>query len=103
MLRRLPRRLDRLTDAAEHGRLSLGVRLLADRRDRELVTRLWHQGIMTVIAATAGIMAALLFTVGPGPLVTPGVGLFWVLGAALLCIATVLALRVLMAVLRRPE
>ncbi|GAB2609179.1 ABC1 kinase family protein [Pseudactinotalea suaedae] len=103
VLRRLPRRLDRLTDAAEHGRLSLGVRLLADRRDRELVTRLWHQGIMTVIAATAGIMAALLFTVGPGPSVAPGIGLFWVLGGALLCIATVLALRVLMAVLRRPE
>lgn len=103
VLRRLPRRLDRLTDAAEHGRLSVGVRLLADRRDRELVTRLWHQGIMTVLAATAGIMATLLFTVGPGPTVAPGIGLFWVLGATMLCIAVVLALRVLMAVLRRSE
>lgn len=103
VLRRLPRRLDRLTDAAEHGRLSLGVRLLADARDRELVTRLWHQGIMTVLAATAGIMASVLLAVGPGPTVTPGVGLFWVLGATLLCISVVLALRVLMAALRRSD
>lgn len=103
VLRRLPRRLDRLTDAAEHGRLSVGVRLLADRRDRELITRLWHQGLMTVLAATAGIMATVLFTVGPGPLVAPGVGLFWILATTLLCIAVILALRVLMAVLRRTE
>ncbi len=101
VLRRLPRRLDRLADAAEHGRISVGVRLLADRRDRELLTSLWHQGLQTVLAATAGIMAALLFSVGPGPAVTAGIGIFWVLGSALLCIATILALRVLMTVLRR--
>lgn len=103
VLRRLPRRLDRLTDAAEHGRLSLGVRLLADRRDRELLTRLWHQGLLTALAATAGLMSAVLFAVGPGPRVTGDIGIFWVLGAALLCCALILALRVLMAVLRRSE
>lgn len=103
VLRRLPRRVDRLADAAEHGRLSFGVRLLADRRDREFVTRLWHQGVQTVLAATAGVMAVLLFTVGPGPGSTGGVGIFWVLGAALLCVAVILALRVLMSVLRRDD
>lgn len=101
VVRRLPRRLDRLTDAAEHGRLSVGVRLLADRRDRDLVTTLWYQGLQTVLAATSGLIAALLFVAGPGPYVTPGIGVFWVLGAALLCISVILGLRVLMAVLRR--
>lgn len=103
VLRRLPRRLDRLTDAAEHGRLSFGVRLLADRRDRDLLIRLWYQGLQTVLAATAGVMSALLFTIGPGPGGSRGVGIFWVLATALLCCAVVLALRVLMAVLRRQE
>lgn len=103
LLRRLPRRLDRLTDAAEHGRLSFGVRLLADRRDRDLVIRLWHQGLQAVLAATAGVMSALLFTIGPGPGASQGVGIFWVLATALLCAAVILALRVLMAVLRRPD
>lgn len=101
VLRRLPRRVDRLADAAEHGRLSVGVRLLGDRRDRDLVVRLWHQGLQTVLAATAGLMAVALFAIGPGPGASRGVGVFWVLGTTLLCAASVLALRVLMAVLRR--
>src|SRR5471032_472476 len=34
MLRRLPRRLDRITGSLEHGRLGLNIRLLADQSDR---------------------------------------------------------------------
>jgi ubiquinone biosynthesis protein len=38
MLRRLPRRIDRITAAIEGGRLNVNVRLLADERDRGTVT-----------------------------------------------------------------
>ncbi|HEX6336004.1 MAG TPA: AarF/UbiB family protein [Jiangellaceae bacterium] len=38
LVRRLPRRLDRITSALEHGRLSTGVRPFADDRDRRVVT-----------------------------------------------------------------
>jgi ubiquinone biosynthesis protein len=42
MLRRLPRRVERIASAAEHGRLSVHVRLFADERDRRTVTGLLH-------------------------------------------------------------
>lgn len=38
MLRRLPRRIDRIGGALEDGRLTLSVRLLADPSDRRYVT-----------------------------------------------------------------
>ncbi len=60
MLRRLPRRVERIASSAEHGRLGLNVRLLADDRDRRFVTGLLHQVLLTVLGATAGLMAVLL-------------------------------------------
>ncbi|TDE98909.1 AarF/ABC1/UbiB kinase family protein [Occultella glacieicola] len=101
ILRRLPRRADRLADAAEHGRLSLGVRLLADPRDRRFVTGLWHLALLALLGATAGLMSVVLFAVGPGPLVTPEIGVYHVLGSTLLCISVILVLRVLIVIFRR--
>lgn len=43
MLRRLPRRVERIASAAEHGRFSMNVRLLGDERDRRFLTGLLHQ------------------------------------------------------------
>jgi ubiquinone biosynthesis protein len=59
MLRRLPRRLDRIGGSLGHGRLGLNVRLLADASDRRYVTALAHQFILTFLAATLGVMAVL--------------------------------------------
>ena len=56
MLRGLPRRIDRIGDALEHGRLRLNIRLFADDQDRRLVTGLLHQALLTVIGAAAGVM-----------------------------------------------
>jgi ubiquinone biosynthesis protein len=67
MLRRLPRRVERIAGAAEHGRLSVQVRLFADERDRRHVTGLLHQVLLTILAATAGIMAVLLLGTAGGP------------------------------------
>ena len=100
MLRGLPRRIDRIGDAAEHGRLRLNVRLFADDQDRRLVTGLLHQVLLTVIGATAGVMAALLLGAGEGPRLSPEVGLFPLLGYGLLIIAAVLVLRVLVTIFR---
>ena len=68
MLRRLPRRLERIAGAAEHGRLSVQVRLFADQRDRRHLTGLLHQVLLTILAATAGIMAVLLLGTDRRPL-----------------------------------
>lgn len=102
MLRRLPRRLDRLTGALEEGRFNVNVRLLADRRDRRTVSALLNQVLLTVLAATAGIMAVLLIGLRGGPAMTRTVGVYQFMGYCLLVICAVLALRVLVVIFR-PE
>ncbi|WP_307845456.1 AarF/UbiB family protein [Planomonospora sp. ID67723] len=100
MLRRLPRRVERIASAAEHGRFGVNVRLFADERDRRHVTGLLHQVLLTVLAATTGIMAVLLLGTAGGPPVTPEVGLFQLLGYNLLVVSAVLGLRVLVVIFR---
>ena len=100
MLRRLPRRLDRIASAAESGRLSVNVRLFAEERDRRYVTGILHQALLTVLAATSGIMAALLLGTPGGPRVAPDVGLYQLFGYSLFVVAAVLALRVLVLIFR---
>jgi len=100
MLRRLPRRLDRITAALEAGRLGISVRLLADERDRRVITSLLHQVLLTVLAATAGIMGVLMLGLHGGPSLTPRVSLYQFFGYCLLVVASILALRVLVAVFR---
>jgi ubiquinone biosynthesis protein len=100
MLRRLPRRVERIASAVEHGRLSVGVRLFADERDRRQVTGLLHQVLLTILAATAGIMAVLLLGTAGGPRVTASVSLYQLFGYSLLVVAAILALRVLVLIFR---
>jgi ubiquinone biosynthesis protein len=103
MLRRLPRRIDRIAAAAESGRLGLNVRLFADERDRRHVTDLLQQVLLTVLGASAGLMAVLLLGTPGGPQVTKSVSLFQLFGYNLLVICAVLVLRVLVLVFRLPE
>ncbi|MEV0196207.1 AarF/UbiB family protein [Nonomuraea sp. NPDC050691] len=103
MLRRLPRRMERIASAAEHGRLGVNVRLLADDRDRRFLTGLLHQVLLTVLGATAGLMAAMLLGLEGGPRVTPAISLFQLIGYNLLVISGILVLRVLIVVFRRPR
>ncbi len=103
MLRRLPRRIDRIAAAAESGRLGLNVRLLADDRDRRHITTLLHQVLLAILGATAGLMAVLLLGTPGGPKVTETITLFQLFGYNLLVICAVLVLRVLVLVFRLPE
>lgn len=100
MLRRLPRRIDRITGAMEQGRLSMSMRLFADERDRSFVTGLLHQVMLTVLGATAGVMAVLLLGSSGGPEVAEDIGLYQVFGYNLLIISVLLGLRVVVAVFR---
>jgi ubiquinone biosynthesis protein len=100
MLRRLPRRVDRIAAALEGGRLNVNVRLLADERDRKVITGWIQLGVLTILAATAGFMAVALLALKGGPAMTPAIGLYQFLGYCLLVICALLALRVLAAVFR---
>jgi ubiquinone biosynthesis protein len=101
LVRRLPRRLDRLTSALEHGRFSSGTRVIADRQDRDYVTSLVHQSLLTLLAAAIGIIGAVLLGIENGPSVTPTLGLFELVAYTLLLLGGALTLRVLTTILRR--
>jgi ubiquinone biosynthesis protein len=100
MLRRLPRRVDRIAAAVEGGRLNVNVRVLADERDRKTITGWIQLGVLTVLAATAGGMAVALLALKGGPAMTPTISLYQFLAYCLLVVCALLALRVLAAVFR---
>ena len=100
MLRRLPRRIDRIAGALETGRLSHNVRFLADASDRRYVTGLLHQVLLAFLAAAAGIVAVMMIGLHGGPNVTPAVTLYAFFGYCLLVVAAILAVRVLVLVFR---
>ncbi len=100
MLRRLPRRIDRIGGALEDGRLTVSVRLLADPSDRRYLTGLLHRVLLAFLAAAAGIMAVLMIGIHGGPALSKTVSLYSFFGYCLLVIAAVLAVRVLVQVFR---
>ena len=100
MLRRLPRRLDRIGGALETGRLSVNVRHLANASDRRYITGLLHQVLLTFLAAATGIIAVMLIGLHGGPNFTRTVSLYSFFGYCLLVIAAILAVRVLVLVFR---
>ncbi|MFI8389867.1 ABC1 kinase family protein [Streptomyces sp. NPDC085540] len=101
VLRRLPRRLDRVTSALEQGRLSINVRAFADARDRSYVRSLVHEVMLVVIGATSGITGTILLTIRRGPMLTTSLGMFDLIGYHLLVLAGVLLLRALSVIARR--
>ncbi|TDD98223.1 ABC1 kinase family protein [Jiangella asiatica] len=101
ILRRLPRRIERIASAAEHGRLGINIRLLADERDRAVLRSMLHEVLLTFLAATTGVMAVLLIGTGGGPQLTDEVGLYALIGYNMLVISAILALRVLAQIFRR--
>jgi ubiquinone biosynthesis protein len=101
-LRRLPRRVDRIADSLEHGRLTTNLRLFADPRERRWVTDIVHQLVLSLLAGSTGLMATRLLGINEGPHITRSTELYDVLGYGLLVVASVLALRVLVLVFRHP-
>jgi ubiquinone biosynthesis protein len=100
LIRRMPRRLERVTSALEQGRLGVGVRLFANARDRQYIRSLVHEVLLTFIAATGGVMSAVLLSIRGGPVVVPGIPFFQLLGYHLLVVAGALGLRVLFLISR---
>lgn len=97
LVRRLPRRVDRIFAALDAGTLT--VRLAAPTAPA------WSAGVLkvvlaTAIAATTGVMAALLLVSGGGPRISESMSLNQLIGYLLLMISAILGLRVLGQVYR---
>ncbi len=100
MLRRLPRRIDRIGAALEDGRLTVSVRILADPSDRRYLTGLVHRVLLAFLGAAAGIIAVLMIGLRGGPALSKTVSLYSFCGYCLLVIAAILSVRALVRVFR---
>ena len=100
ILRSLPKRVDRIAAAVERDELGINVRLLADERDVRFLTRLIDRVILTLISAAIALTSAVLITVSGSGTPSNGATVPQVLGYIGLGVATVLGLRVLVAVTR---
>ena len=100
VLRRLPRRIDRIAGSAERGDFSVNVRLFADDRDARVLNRLVNRALLIVIAAAVGLISTLLLGVPEGPELTPSVNLMEALGYLGLGISVLLFLRAFVAIMR---
>jgi ubiquinone biosynthesis protein len=100
ILRTLPKRIDRIAASMERDELGINVRLLADERDVRLLTRLIDRVILTAISAAIALTSAVLITVSGGATVSKGVTVPQLVGYIGLAVATILGLRVLVAVTR---
>jgi ubiquinone biosynthesis protein len=95
IVRRLPRRVDRIATALEQGRLTTNVRLTLDPSDRRIVVRLVDRAVLAFLSAALGIISVLLLGVHGGPVVARSASLYQVLSWAGLTATVVLMLRVI--------
>ena len=100
VLRRMPARLDRITAAMERNEWGYNIRLLAHADDRHLVQRLFARATIAFLSAAIGLISAILLGVNSGIPAAKGVTLVQALGYAGLMVATVLGMRVLVAISR---
>ncbi|MCX4446052.1 ABC1 kinase family protein [Streptomyces sp. NPDC087866] len=95
MLRRLPRRIERIGSAIEGGQLTVGVRMFQDPEDRRFLRSLVHDVLLAFLGGVIGLVGVQLLRTGGGPRISEGLGLFELFGYNLLLISCVLVLRVL--------
>ena len=96
VLRRLPRRIDRITAAAERGEFNVNVRPFADERDVRLVNQVVNRALSTILAAALGLISVQLLDGPSGRAQEP----LEALGYLGLAASVVLILRVLIAIAR---
>ncbi|MCX5203690.1 AarF/UbiB family protein [Streptomyces sp. NBC_00237] len=95
MMRRLPRRIERIGNAIEGGQLTVGVRMFKDAEDRRFLRSLVHEVLLSFLGGIIGLVGVQLLRTTGGPKISDGLGLFELFGYNLLLISCVLVLRVL--------
>jgi ubiquinone biosynthesis protein len=100
LLRRTPRQLDRIATIVQRGNLQARVRLFADAEDVRTVTRLLNRVVLAGLGGLVGVLSVMLLGTQGGPPFTGDTSLFQFFGYFGLFCATVLILRVIVAILR---
>ena len=99
LLRRAPRHADRIATILERGDLQLRVSLFSDDDDVRALTRLVNRGVLAVLESVVGLLSVLLLGTPGGPPFTGDTSLFQFFGYFGLFCASVLILRVIVAIL----
>jgi ubiquinone biosynthesis protein len=100
MLRRLPRHIDRAFTNLERDGLRVRVSHFSDEHDERVVVRMVNRVVLALLAGAIGLVSVGLIAIEGGPAFSSSTSLFRVLGYFGLFCATVLAMRVIVAVLR---
>jgi ubiquinone biosynthesis protein len=95
IVRRLPRRVDRITTALEQGRLTTNVRIALDHSERRMAARLVDRAVLAFLSASLGLISVLLLGLHGGPTLASAASLYEVLGWLGLCATGALMLRVI--------
>ena len=100
MLRRLPRHIDRAFSSLERDGLRVRVTHFSDEHDERFVARLVNRLVLAFLAGAIGLVSVGLIAIDGGPAFSDRTSLFRVFGYFGLFCSTVLAIRVIVAVLR---
>jgi ubiquinone biosynthesis protein len=99
LLRRLPRRLDRMASQIERGNLRARVSLFADPHDERVVTKLVNRTVLALAGGVVGVIGAMLIGVSGGPPFAGDTSLYEFFGYFSLFCSVVLIMRVIVSVL----
>ncbi len=99
LLRRLPRRLDRMASQIERGNLRARVSLFSDPHDERLVTKLVNRTVLALAGGVVGVIGAMLLGVSGGPPFAGDTSLYEFFGYFSLFCSVVLIMRVIVSVL----
>jgi ubiquinone biosynthesis protein len=99
--KRLPDRVERISDALAAGEFNVNTRPLADLGERRWLRRMLDDALSVIFAAVLAVVAVNLAVKGEGAMLTPQLSVPQLGAAVLGLIAMVLALRVLVRVFSR--
>jgi ubiquinone biosynthesis protein len=99
LLRRLPRRLDRMANQIERGNFRVRVSLFSDPHDEHVVTKLVNRTVLALAGGVVGLIGAILVGISGGPPFAGDTSLYEFFGYFSLFCSVVLIMRVIVSVL----
>jgi ubiquinone biosynthesis protein len=100
MLRKLPRRADRISASLAEGRLTTNLRLFSDPRDVSVITTLVNRAVLGLLGSALGLMSVILLQGRGSPGLTKGITTLQLFGYIGLFLSVTLILRVVIDILR---
>ena len=99
MLRKLPRRADRISAALAQGRFTTNLRLFSDPQDVSVITTLVNRAVLALLGSALGVISVILLLAHGSPSIAGGVTVLQLLGYVGLFFSIALMFRVVVEIL----